>query len=180
MGLNLVVGMLTDEGEEARAYYASEFEALNEILHSNGLSRHVEPIDEMEWNEAFSCDLLSHSGIHYLRRIAAHRALGNPTPGPGDPQTYYDATLFQEYFNRFEAGENLHYQHLIMHSDAGGYYVPIDFERVIVTPTLPSSGGWVGSTQRLQAECVELAAALNMPVTMHHVKLPRFPGHPIF
>jgi hypothetical protein len=48
-----------------------------------------------------------------------------------------------------------------MHSDAEGFYVPVDFERVIDAESMRLDGGWLGSTQRLQAECQEIEALLN-------------------
>jgi hypothetical protein len=167
MGMGLSVGCLADlkdMDEEAYAVFSDAFRDLDAILRSHGLDGHVEP-DELE--ERFSCDMLGYSGIHYLRRIAANRALGRPTPSPGSPEIFRDTPPeFEEYADRFRSGENLPYQHLIIHSDAEGFYIPIDFERVIATPTLDLSGGWVGSTTRLQTECLELASLLDMPVTM--------------
>jgi hypothetical protein len=168
MGLALEVGILADlkdADEEGYASYLDEFETLNKVLHSAGLGEHVEP-DELD--EIFSCDMLSYSGIHYLRRIAVHLALGKPTPAPGNGETYRNIALANEYFDGFTAGKNMKYQHLIVHSDAEGFYVPVDFEHVISTPTLGLSGGWVGSTQRLRAECAELAGLLRMPLGMDY------------
>ena len=167
MGLALEVGILADlkdADEEGYASYVDEFENLSNVLRSEGMDEHVEP-DELD--EIFSCDMLSYTGIHYLRRIAVHLALGKPTPAPGSQETYRNVALDQEYFDSFNAGKDMKYQHLVVHSDAEGFYVPIDFERVIATPTL-MSGGWVGSTQRLQAECAELAGLLSMPLDMHY------------
>lgn len=53
--------------------------------------------------------------------------------------------------------------HLLCHSDAEGFYVPIDFEDVIVDNEdreLP--GGLLGSTQRLMAELVTVAPTLGI------------------
>ena len=53
------------------------------------------------------------------------------------------------------------------HSDAEGFYVPIEFDRVIVdTWGLGISGGMLGSTQKLLAECVTLAYALGLPADL--------------
>lgn len=166
MGLDLEVGILADlkdADEEGYGHYVDEFASLNNVLRSEGLDEHVEP-DELD--EMFSCGMLGYAGIHYLRRIAVHLALGRPTPAPGNEETICDNALSNEYFDSFNAGKDMKYQHLIVHSDAEGFYVPIDFERVIATPTL--SGGWVGSTQRLRAECAELAGVLRMPLDMHY------------
>jgi hypothetical protein len=168
MGLALEVGILADlkdADEEGYASYVDEFENLSKVLCSKGLREHVEP-DEAD--EIFSCDMLSYTGIHYLRRIAVHLALGKSTPAPGNRETYQNVALNEEYFERFDAGKDMTYQHLVVHSDAEGFYVPIEFNRVIATPTLRLSGGWVGSTQRLQAECGELASMLSMPLGMHY------------
>jgi hypothetical protein len=168
MELALEVGILADlkvADEEGYASYVEEFESLSSVLRSEGLGEHVEP---KELGEIFSCDMLSYTGIHYLRRIAVHLALGKSTPAPGNRETYQNVALNEEYFESFNAGEDMKYQHLIVHSDAEGFYVPIDFNRVIATPTSRLSGGWVGSTQRLQAECIQLAGLLSMPLDMHY------------
>ena len=84
MGLALEVAILADlkdADEEDYASYVDEFENLSNVLCSKGLREHVEP-DEAE--EIFSCDMLSYTGIHYLRRIAVHLALGKSTPAPGN------------------------------------------------------------------------------------------------
>jgi hypothetical protein len=168
MGLALEVGILADlkdADEEGYAHDVDEFESLNNVILSEGLGEHVEP-DELDG--IFSCDMLSYTGIHYLRRIAVHLALGKPTPAPGNDETYRSIALTDECFDGLNARKDMKYQHLIVHSDAEGFYVPIDFERVIATPTLTLSGGWVGSTQRLRAECTELAGVLRMPLDMHY------------
>ena len=168
MGLGLEVGILADlkdADEEGYAAYVDAFEKLRIVLRSAGLEEHVEP-DDMD--DIFFCDMLSTSGIHYLRRIAAHLALGRPTPAPGNRETYRNAALNEEYYDSFDAGKDMKYQHLMVHSDAEGFYVPIDFKRVITTPSLRLSGGWVGSTQRVQAECAELAGQHSMPLDMDY------------
>ena len=148
MGLALEVGILADlkdADEEGYASYVDQFEKLRTVFRSEGLEEHVEP-DEVD--DIFSCDMLGYSGIHYLRRIAAHLALRRPTPAACSQETYKNVALKEEYYESFDAGKDMKYQHLMVHSDAEGFYVPIDFKRVIITPTL--SGGWVGSTHRLQ------------------------------
>jgi hypothetical protein len=168
MGLALEVGILADlkeNDEEGYASYVDAFEKLRIVLRSEGLEEHVEP-DEVD--DIFSCDMLSTSGIHYIRRIALHLALGRPTPAPGNRETYRNVALNEEYYESFNACKNMKYQHLIVHSDANGFYVPVDFKRVIATPTLRLSGGWLGSTHRLQAECAELAGLLSMPLDMDY------------
>jgi hypothetical protein len=167
MGLGLQVGILADlkDGdEEGYASYANHFANLNHVLRSEGLDEHVEP-DELD--EIFSCDMLSYRGIHYLRRIAVHLALGKPIPDPGNQETYRNIALSDEYFDGFNAGNDMKYQHLIVHQRCRRLLRSDRFERVIATPTLSWSGGWIGATQRLRAECTELAGLLRMPFDMH-------------
>jgi hypothetical protein len=148
MGLDLEVGILADLKEaddEGFAHYREQFAVLNQVLASVGLPAHVEP---EELDEVFSCNMLGYSGLHYLRRVGAHIALGRTIPPPGDNNAANDPILAREYWDRFTAGERLKYQHLIVHSDAEGFYVPIDFERALVVTGFPLVGGMLGSTQR--------------------------------
>ena len=168
MGLGLEVGVLADlrgTDEEGFSSYHEQFEILNEVLRAEGLAEHAEP---QELEDGFSCAMFGYSGLHYLRRVAAHLALGKPIPPPGDGDAYKDPILNQDYWDRFRTGERLEYQHLIVHSDAEGSYVPVDFERALVVTSFPLAGGMLGSTQRLQAECADLAGVLGMPVEMDH------------
>jgi hypothetical protein len=166
MGLGLEVGILADLKEadgEGFAYYKEQFGILSQVLSGAGLGTHVEP---EELNEVFSCGMYGYGGIHYLRRVGAHLALGMPIPLPGDKEAAKDPVLQRDYWDGFIAGERLKYQHLIIHSDAEGFYVPIDFEGALVVPDIPLLGGMLGSTQQLRAECKELAGVLGVPAGM--------------
>jgi hypothetical protein len=170
MGLDLAVGVLadlkgTDDEPSGSAFYAEQFAIINGVLRAEGLAEHVEP---REPHETFSCDMYGYSGLHYLRRVAAHLALGRAIPPPGDRDADKDPMLYGEYWERFEEHERLKFAHLIIHSDAEGFYVPINFERPLDLSDLKLAGGWVGSAQRLENECRELADALDMPVEMDH------------
>jgi hypothetical protein len=53
--------------------------------------------------------------------------------------------------------------HLICHSDIEGYYVPIDFDEVLLDDDEEiAGGGLVGSSQRLLAELQAVAPALGI------------------
>ena len=53
---------------------------------------------------------------------------------------------------------------LMTHSDADGYYLPIDFGAVLVSDKeLDIAGGMLGSSVRLLAECERIAASLGIP-----------------
>ncbi len=144
MGLGLEVGILADlkeADEEGFAHYKEQFGILNQVLSNAGLGPHVEP---EELDEVFSCSMYGYGGLHYLRRFGAYLALGRPAPPPGDKEAANDPVLYRDYWHRFSTGERLKYQHLIIHSDAEGFYVPLNFERVLVTTAFPLIGGcWV-------------------------------------
>jgi hypothetical protein len=166
MGLALEVGILADlkkADAEGFAYFKEQFEILNQVLSDAGLGRHIEPED---LDEVFSCGMYGYSGLHYLRRVGAHLALGRPIPPPGDKEAAKEPVLDRDYSEGFLAGERLKYQHLIIHSDAEGFYVPIDFERALIAADIPLLGGMLGSTQQLRAECKELASVLGVPAGM--------------
>jgi hypothetical protein len=64
-----------------------------------------------------------------------------------------DPVLHGDYWNGFLSAERLKYRHLIIHSDAEGFHVPIDFAGArFGTNDIPLLGGMLGSTRRLRAE----------------------------
>ncbi|HEV3469338.1 MAG TPA: hypothetical protein VG148_08460 [Pyrinomonadaceae bacterium] len=172
MGLTISVGLgtvLREEGEEeAVERLEEEFEVVNDLLESFGLPPHREPY-ELEAQQTVSFDMYGYSALHRLRRLAAHLALGEELPPPGDEEAADDPAL-QDYYQLFDenmlegkAG-GMRFQHLIIHSDAEGFYLPIDFDEVIVAdPSLGVPGDMVGSSHRLLEECLELARALELP-----------------
>lgn len=165
MGLAIEVGILADlkkADEEGYGMYREDFDNLNRFLRSKGMASHVEP---EEVDGIFSSGMWGYSGLHALRRIALHLAFGHPVPGPAEKDRHPEDELNTAYLERSSAGEKLKFQHLIVHSDAEGFYIPIDFETVLETPhDFEIPGCWVGSTQRLHAECTELANMLQMPI----------------
>ena len=152
MGLSIQVG-----GFEEHELY----EPLSKALTEAGLPPHEEP-DSGEGEEFFSCQMLGYSGLHYLRRIAVYIGLGKEVPGPGDDNAAGDPVL-DEFYDHLAPG----FEHLVMHSDAEGFYVPLDFEDVIYPrEELDVAGGIVGSSVRLLSECNRLAAWLEMPLDL--------------
>lgn len=57
----------------------------------------------------------------------------------------------------------LGFDHLLLHSDSEGYYVPIEFDGVLIAKNDELAGGMVGSSQRLLAECLRLRDVLGIP-----------------
>ena len=165
MGLAVCVGMLAelleDDPEGAEAFEEDLAEA-NRVLAAAGLPQHAEPRGPLELDSRASIDGFPYSFIHYLRRAYAHRVTTPgwmATPLPEDTDPTEDETL-EDVASTFES-------HLLCHSDAEGFYVPVDFEEVIFAEEdeadLP--GGMLGSSYRLLEELVLVAPALGIALT---------------
>ncbi len=171
MGLALCVGVpseIRESDPEYVAYFEGQVEAINGVLESFGLPPHSEPFD-LDDGRTFECDMVGYSGLHYLRRLAAHLALGKELPAAGDDGAASDPVL-HDYYKIFDASfargraSGMPFQHLIVHGDAEGYYLPVEFEDVIIPdPSLEIAGGMLGSSHALLRECRELARALELP-----------------
>jgi hypothetical protein len=160
LGINthFLVDMLANDAEGAE-WIQRNVGLVNELLGEHGLPQHTEPT-QITTRMRQHCGSFPYSFLHYLRRAFArvHEELeltpvaGNDDPTE-DPAIEDAATLFDT--------------HLLCHSDAEGYYVPVDFDEVIFDNAkrgLP--GGMLGSTQRLMAELVQTAPALG--ITLEH------------
>jgi hypothetical protein len=175
MGLALEVGIVADlsrNDPEGCTYYREQFERLSRLLVADGLKAHVDP-EGLTDEEVWSGEMHGYYGLHRLRRIAAHLALDLGLPGPAkddafDPvaERYHaQATgggLLSKLFRRRPA--KLDFAHLMLHSDAEGFYLPQDFPDVFIPHSRAKiAGEMVGSAPRLLDECRRLAAALAIP-----------------
>src|SRR5262249_49437393 len=117
--------------------------------------------------------------IHYLRRVAAHLDLRGILPPPGEQDASDDKVVEEYYQLATQPGPGLWgrlfrraarartFDHLLMHGDAEGYYLPQDFPSVLFPPeSLQIPGGMIGSSARLLDECKRLAAALQLPLDL--------------
>ena len=174
MGLEICVGIpseLRESDPEYVEYFEQQLAAVNDVLDSFGLPEHTEPFD-LEDERTFECEMYGYSGLHYLRRLAAHLALKGELPPPGDETSASD-TVLGDYYKIFEASfaqgkaAGMPFQHLIVHGDAEGYYLPVEFEEVLIPDaSLEIAGGMIGSSQMLLKECRELAEALELPADL--------------
>lgn len=165
MGLSISVGILADLLEndpESAERFDEDFAAANRRLTAAGLPPHVEPRALPPLESRARIDGLPYSFIHYLRRTYAHRVttpdwMATPLPDGVDPTE--DETL-EDVAGMFES-------HLLCHSDAEGFYLPVDFEEVIFAEQdetdLP--GGMLGSSYRLLEELVLVAPALGIALS---------------
>lgn len=144
--------IVDDEGWE---WITEELDGINAALAEAGLPRHREPESAPEAEAALrSPDVgLSFGDLHALRAVYARVVLGTPgAPMPPRGEEYLDPAIDEL------TGTLVH--HLIDHSDGEGYYVPIDFDEVLVAPdALP-----FGSCRRLLAELGVAAPALGTEV----------------
>jgi hypothetical protein len=179
MGLALEVGILADlreNDEEGYEYFKSQLDALNRYLKQANIPVHTEPEDCEVW----SGDMPWYSGLHYLRRLAAHLDSTGRLPSPGDDNSSNDPVLEQYYqaadganasFMSRLLGKRKNFQrsfdHLILHSDAEGFYLPIEFPNVLFPDqSLKIAGGMVGSSFKLLKECEGIAAVLEIPADL--------------
>jgi hypothetical protein len=183
MGLDLSVGILVEAAiydTDSLASFRTEFEHLSQALVEAGLQPHNEP-EQLSKEQTFSCQMWGYSGLHYLRRVAAHEALGKALPGPGDSESSHDPVVEDYYarvctpkrgwlrrlFNWSPMAGQLDFEHLMLHSDAEGYYVPQDFPHVIFPGAdLKIAGDMIGSVPRLNRECMRLASWLGLPADL--------------
>lgn len=173
MGLALEVGMLADlivNDDEGAEWFREDLKKLDGVLAKVGLAAHAEPAQ----SAVHSTSTYGYSGLHNLRRCAAHLQFNGSLPPPlaPDEQAMHDP-LYTRYSAEFvdenngaepgtfaKASTRL-FDHLIMHSDAEGFYVPQDFARVIISDD--QAYGWVGSSYALRRECARVAATLELP-----------------
>ena len=146
--------LIANDAEGATAL-TEDIALVNKLLAANELPAHTEP-SEARTPRRPSTTSFPYSFLHYLRRAFAHvREDVELTPlaegeSPTDDETVDEAS---EMFDT----------HLLCHSDAEGYYVPIDFNDVIFdVDNLGLAGGSLGSTQRLRDELIETAIGISL------------------
>lgn len=129
MGLAVCVGMLAElleDDPESAEGFEEELAEVNRVLAAAGLPPHTEPRGPLELDSRASIDGFPYSFIHYLRRAYAHRVLSPDwvaTPLADD----VDPTADPKIQSLLDGSES----HLLCHSDAEGFYVPVDFDEVL-------------------------------------------------
>lgn len=176
MGLAVCVGMLAElleDDPESAEGFEEELAEVNCVLAAAGLPPHTEPRGPLDLDSRASIDGFPYSFIHYLRRAYAHRVLSPDwmaTPLADDVDPTADPKI-QALLDGCES-------HLLCHSDAEGFYVPVDFDEVLfdgdggdeeeaegdadIEEPAGLPGGMLGSSQRLLEELVFVAPALGI------------------
>lgn len=156
MSLMTVVGYLdSPHDDEGRRWFQDQLRTINEVLVDHGFGAHTEPEQLLPIASAQPWTEIGSSSLHALRRVAAYRALdGNyvATPFPDTARAADDPAVA-----KIGARTDLH---LLCHSDAEGFYVPIDFPEVLIDERI--AGAYLGSSVRLAHELVLVAPALEI------------------
>ncbi|MEM8532619.1 MAG: hypothetical protein AAGF95_17375 [Chloroflexota bacterium] len=158
MGLGISVGILADlimNDAEAAAWVREDLKIVNRYLTETGLPAHVEPeqLPPLDWRTKDR--FFSYSPLHHLRRVYA-RTLEDPDweliPVAEGEDPVNDSAVEDELY--------MFRSHLLCHSDAEGYYVPIDFTELLSGDDIP--GGFIGSSHRLRDELIVAARPLKI------------------
>src|SRR5215212_4112587 len=161
MGLSIIVGIMSEVAEadaEAVEYYREEFARINEVLAEQGLPQHSEPEKLPLLENRCSLDGFPYSFLHTVRRACAHRVrypqwIAKPLAEGEDAA---DDPLLEEVTLEMTS-------HLLCHSDAEGFYLPLDFTQVVFDEQQERiPGGMLGSSHRLRDELVAVAPALGI------------------
>ncbi|MEO1677971.1 MAG: hypothetical protein AAFU80_07395 [Pseudomonadota bacterium] len=176
MGLSFEVGILADlleHDEEGAARVQAHFADINE---------HNEPRQCDVW----SAEGVGYTGLHALREVAGLSWRGQPIPhdrrltGWEETRTgddlfgaALDAVSGEEQpgflwrlLSRRPAKKPPPFSHLVFHSDAQGYYVPVDFPHPLIPNRIrkDTASIWpLGSVQRLDCELDTLVGLLQIP-----------------
>ncbi len=157
MGLALNVGYLADmkiHDGEGYLWAKESLAKVISVLEANECATWEEP---EEFSARFRPHLSSfpYSWIHFLRRAYAWQ---NEYPGVALPPC---AGEISDEDDRLIENVALDFQsHLLCHSDAEGYYVPVEFEEPIFDDRVP--GAMLGSSFALKRELVKTAPLLEI------------------
>lgn len=156
MGLAVSVGSLSDFNKfdrDGAGWIQSEVSRINEALRERGYGSFVEPSALPELGNRCSLSSYPYSWVHYLRRAYAHTSAGLPLePLPEGPNAADDAVTMEESM--------MMESHLLCHSDAEGFFVPLDFPEIVFDDRI--AGSMVGSSFRLRDELKSIAGPLGI------------------
>jgi hypothetical protein len=173
MGLSVSVGILADlleNDSESAELVRRDFGIINEILRQHGLPKHEEPTSVPMLLDRSGVTSFPYSFLQYLRRFYARwldqrqqpllRSLYAKWIGQSDqippPLVEGEKPAHDPILEKFASPRH----HLLWHSDCEGYYVPIDFPKVLEDRRI--TGGGIGSSMRLRDELILVVAPLGI------------------
>ncbi|MFD8827898.1 hypothetical protein ACFV1C_36890 [Streptomyces sp. NPDC059605] len=160
MGLNMIVGVPAHAEDGRTGTARADLAVIAELLERAGAQQWTGPGPGEVRSTDF--EMWGYSGLHAVRRLAVHLAADGRLPEPLDEgRRATDDPLLTEVYRSVPGDPPGPFDHLIHHSDCEGYYVPVDFARVIVDEKAP--GGHLGSSVRLLAEVRRIAEAIGLP-----------------
>jgi hypothetical protein len=161
MGLGLSTNHLADlvvHDAEGAGWFCGQLEIVNQLLEQNGLPRHVEPETFGPVRPRRHVGSFPYSFLHYLRRAFARlrKYPDQPLEPVGKGEDPADDPAVEDAGSLFDS-------HLLCHSDAEGFYVPIAFDEVIFDLEKRGlAGAMLGSSVKLMHELSEVAPALGI------------------
>jgi hypothetical protein len=169
MGLAVNVGVLAslleENDQEAAEWFREALIGVNQLLDEVGLPRHNEP-EKISPHSRSALTGFPYSYLHHLRRFYA-RAIGDPDRSPEptpEGQSPADDPVLQDELSMMSS-------HLLCHADDAGFYLPIEFDDIILDPKdlkrVP--GGFLGSSFRLMAELISTAPQLGIGIENGHL-----------
>ncbi|MEO7688159.1 MAG: hypothetical protein ABIS51_02660 [Sphingomonas sp.] len=183
MGLNIVVGYLAEQleyDEEGASWHRDVLNDLNLVLAEAGEAPHHEPEEIPGGSQSW--ESYGYSGLHHARRLAAWLVINRRLPPPCAYEKAADDAVLAQFYRQHEEylrrgptkgllglfkSRKPPFVHLMLHSDAEGFYLPRALPSVIFdqhSPQRDGIGGMVGSAEGLLGECRELAHALSIPL----------------
>lgn len=123
-------------------------------------------------------------GTHLCLRIGSYSTLSgfmshaaDLALGPRPAGKSYSEYLLEGY-SRLEPDMDPPFQHIAMHRDCDGYFVPLDFPRVLDGGEA-LVGRFLGSAVRVRADCEALADLHGFPLLQDPIpeELPGWPSH---
>lgn len=154
MGLAIGVGVLSNliqYDPEGAQWMRGSLASLNEALQRHAKESHHEPEHLPEF-ERVSCISFPYSFLHYLRRAYAYARSGRVVPD--------DDTMLPEHDRVIEDESAMLDSHLLCHSDAEGFYVPIELGEPLFDNAV--LGTMLGSSIALLRELAEVAPHLGI------------------
>src|ERR1700754_1418876 len=91
MGLDVVVGVFGEFDEDECAEFAEDFAVVRRILSAAELPDWQEP--RLNEDNVVLQDMYGYSGLHHLRRVAAHLASSGTVPATADKSPVHDPVL---------------------------------------------------------------------------------------